>query len=173
MKYYEIIKNKFKQINFKLPKVTIPGIPMPDIKKILKICGQVTLNIFTVVTISIGFILLLVSYINPVPSIAQQFPNLALGFYTLEILFNDIKWWQSLQYYNYGISSGLLLLGLLVHIKSISRIYTAIKNDPKIITDLPVNTYMKVKAGRDWLFEKIKFLNSESKQWRTTFNIMK
>jgi len=173
MKYYEIIKNKFKQINFKLPKVTIPGIPVPDIKKILKICGQVTLNIFTVVTISIGSILLLVSYINPVPSIAQQFPNLALGYYNLEILFSDVKWWQSLQYYNYGISSGLLLLGLLVHIKSISRIYTAIKNDPKIITDLPVNTYMKVKAGRDWLFEKIEFLNSESKKWRTAFNIMK
>ena len=64
MKYYEIIKNKFKQINFKLPKITIPGIPVPDIKKILKICGQVTLNIFTVVTISIGSILLFVSYIN-------------------------------------------------------------------------------------------------------------
>ncbi len=173
MKYYEIIKNKFKQINFKLPKVTIPGIPMPDIKKILKICGQVTLNIFTVVTISIGSILLLVSYINPVPSIAQQFPNLALGFYTLEILFNDIKWWQSLQYYNYGISSGLLLLGLLVHIKSISRIYTAIKNDPKIITDFPVKTYMKIKAGRDWLFAKIEYLNSESKKWKMAFNIAK
>jgi len=173
MKYYEIIKNKFKQINFKLPEVKVPSIPMPDIKKILKICGQVTLNIFTVVTISIGSILLLVSYINPVPTIAQQFPNLALGYYNLEILFSDVKWWQSLQYYNYGISSGLLLLGLLVHIKSISRIYTAIKNDPKIITDLPVNTYMKVKAGRDWLFAKIEFLNSESKKWRTAFNIIK
>ena len=173
MKYYEIIKNKFKQINFKLPEIKVPGIPMPDIKKILKICGQVTLNIFTVVTISIGSILLLVSYINPVPTIAQQFPNLALGYYNLEILFSDVKWWQSLQYYNYGISSGLLLLGLLVHIKSISRIYTAIKNDPKIITDLPVNTYMKVKAGRDWLFAKIEYLNSESAKWRAAFNIAK
>ena len=173
MKYYRIIKNKFKQINFQLPEFKVPGIPVPDIKKILKICGQVTLNIFTVVTISIGSILLLVSYINPVPTIAQQFPNLALGYYNLEILFSDVKWWQSLQYYNYGISSGLLLLGLLVHIKSISRIYTAIKNDPKIITDLPVNTYMKVKAGRDWLFAKIEYLNSESKKWRAAFNIAK
>ena len=85
MKYYELLMNKFKQIKFNLPNIEIP-----DIKKILKICGQVTLNIFTVVTISIGSMLLLVSYINPVPTIAQQFPNLALGYYNLEILFNDI-----------------------------------------------------------------------------------
>ena len=173
MKYYEIIKNKFKQINFKLPKITIPGIPVPDIKKILKICGQVTLNIFTVVTISIGSILLLVSYINPVPTIAQQFPNLALGFYTLEILFSDVKWWQSLGYIAWSISGGLITLGLLIHIRSITRLITAIKNNPKLITDLPVNSYMKIKSGRDWLFAKIEYLNSESKKWKTFFNIAK
>ncbi len=173
MKYYEIIKNKFKQINFKLPKITIPGIPMPDIKKILKICGQVTLNIFTVVTISIGSVLAFSSYINPVPFIAQQFPNLALGNYNLEILFSDVKWWQSLGYIAWSISGGLITLGLLIHIRSITRLITAIKNNPKLITDLPVNTYMKIKSGRDWLFAKIEYLNSESAKWRAAFNIAK
>jgi len=168
MKYYEIIKNNIKQI-----KLKVPSIETPNMKRILKISGQITLNIFTVLTISIGFILLFVSYINPVPTIAQQFPNLALGYYNLEILFNDIKWWQSLQVYNYGISSGLLLLGLLIHIRSITRLISAIKNNPKIILDLPINTYKKIITGRDWLFEKIEYLNSESKKWKMAFNIAK
>ena len=173
MKYYEIIKNKFKQINFKLPKVTIPGIPVSDIKKILKRFGIYTLNTFTVLIITTGGILAFASYINPVPFIAQQFPNLHLGYYTLEIFFNDVKWFQSLGYIAWSISGGLITVGLLIHIRSITRLITAIKNNPKLITDLPVNTYMKVKAGRDWLFAKIEYLNSESKKWRTAFNIAK
>ncbi len=32
---------------------------------------------------------------------------------------------------------------------------------------------MKIKSGRDWLFAKIEYLNSESKKWKTFFNIAK
>ena len=54
-------------------------IKKPSIKKILKAFGKGILNTFTMLTISIGSILAFSSYINPVPFIAQQFPDLVLG----------------------------------------------------------------------------------------------
>jgi len=164
---------KIPTMKFKRPNIKIPSIRIPGIKKILKRVGTYTLNTFTVLIISIGSVLAFASYINPVPFIAQQFPDLVLGTYTLEIFFNDVKWFQSLGYIKWSISGGLITVGLLIHIRSITRLITAIKNNPKLITDLPVNTYMKIKSGRDWLFQKIEYLNSESKKWKTFFNIAK
>ena len=164
---------KIPTMKFKRPNIKIPSIRIPGIKKILKRVGTYTLNTFTVLIISIGSVLAFASYINPVPFIAQQFPDLVLGTYTLEILFSDVKWFQSLGYIKWSISGGLITVGLLIHIRSITRLITAIKNNPKLITDLPVNTYMKIKSGRDWLFQKIEYLNSESKKWKTFFNIAK
>ena len=148
-------------------------IKKPSIKKILKAFGKGILNTFTMLTISIGSILAFSSYINPVPFIAQQFPDLVLGYYTLELLFNDVKWWQSLGYIAWSISGGIIVLGLAIHIRSIGRLWRGIKATPRTIINTPVNTYRKLKAGRDWLFDKIEYLNSESKKWRVAFNIAK
>ena len=99
----------------------------PSIKKILKGIGKSILNTFTMVTIIGGGTLAFASYINPTPYIAEYFPNLQYGIYTLESLYKDVQWWQSLQYYNYGISSGLIVLGLVIHIRSIGKLLKAIK----------------------------------------------
>ena len=148
-------------------------IKKPNIKKILKAFGKGILNTFTMLTISIGSVLAFSSYINPVPFIAQQFPDLILGTYTLELLFNDVKWWQSLGYIAWSISGGLIVFGLAIHIRSIGRLWRGIKATPRTIINTPVNTYRKLKAGRDWLFDKIEYLNSESAKWRVAFNIAK
>ncbi len=148
-------------------------IKKPNFKKILKGFGKGILNTFTMLTISIGSILAFSSYINPVPIIAQQFPNLILGYYTLELLFNDVKWWQSLGYIAWSISGGLIVFGLAIHIRSIGRLWRGIKATPRAIINTPINTYKKLKAGRDWLFDKIEYLNSESAKWRVAFNIAK
>ena len=73
------IKNKLKNLTF---------------KSMLKSVGKFFLNTFTMVTITIGTMGLFISYINPTPYIAQQFPNLQIGAYTLETLFADVKYWQ-------------------------------------------------------------------------------
>ena len=164
---------KIPTMKFKKPNIKIPSIRIPGIKKILKKVGTYTLNTFTVLIVSIGSLLAFASYINPVPFIAEQFPNLQLGYYTLEIFFNDVKWFQSLGYIAWSISGGLITVGLLIHIRSITRLISAIKNNPRIILDLPVNTYKKIITGRDWLFAKIEYLNSESKKWKMAFNIAK
>jgi len=145
----------------------------PSIKKILKGIGKSILNTFTMVTIIGGGTLAFASYINPTPYIAEYYPQLQVGHYTLESLYADVKWWQSLQYYNYGISSGLIVLGFVIHIRSIGKLIRAIKASPRACLNAPVKTYRKLRAGRDWLFDKIEYLNSESKKWKMAFNIAK
>ena len=154
---------KIKKLTFK----------RPNIKKIVKGIGKFILNIFTVVTIIGGGTLAFASYINPTPYVAEYFPNLQYGIYNLETLYIDVQWWQSLQYYNYGISSGLIVFGLLIHIRSIGKLIKAIKKSPKAIYNAPIKTYKKLRLWRDWLFDKVEYLNSESKKWRTAFNIAK
>ena len=148
-------------------------IKRPNIKKILKGIGKFTLNTFTMATISIGSMGLYLSYSNPTPYIAEYYPNLQLGYYTLETLFADIKYWQSLGYISWAISGGTIALGLLIHIRSIGKLIRAIKASPRAVLNAPVKTYRKLRAGRDWIFEKVEYLNSESKKWKMAFNIAK
>ena len=152
------IKNKIKNLTF---------------KSVLKGVGKFFLNTFTMATISIGTLGLFTSYINPTAYIAQQFPNLQIGAYTLETLFTDVKYWQSLGYIAWSISGGTIALGLAMHIRSIGKVIRAIKASPRAIINFPMNTYKKVRAGRDWLLTKINYLNEESAKWRTAFNIAK
>ena len=44
---------------------------------------------------------------------------------------------------------------------------------PKAILRSPIKAFRKVMAGRDWLFAKIDYLNSESDRWKRAFNIIK
>ena len=145
----------------------------PNIKKILKGIGKFILNTFTAVTIIGGGTLAFASYINPVPYIAEYFPNLQYGIYTLETLYKDVKWWQDQGYIAWSISGGMIVLGLAIHIRSIGKLIRAIKSSPRAILNFPVNTYRKLRATRDWIFDKVEYLNSESKKWRTAFNIAK
>ena len=145
----------------------------PSIKKILKGIGKFILTTFTVVTIIGGGTLAFASYINPTPYIAEYFPQLQVGYYTLESLYADVKWWQDQGYIAWSISGGMIAVGLLIHIRSIGKLIRAIKASPRAIFNAPVKTYRKLRAGRDWLFDKIEYLNSESKKWRTAFNIAK
>ncbi len=145
----------------------------PNLKKILKGIGKSILNTFTMVTIIGGGTLAFASYINPVPYIAEYFPTLAFQSYTLETLFADVKWWQDQGYVAWSISGGMIVLGLAIHIRSIGKVIRAIKASPRAVLNAPVNTYRKLRAGRDWLFDKVEYLNSESKKWRTAFNIAK
>ena len=152
------IKNKIKNLTF---------------KSMLKSVGKFFLNTFTMATISIGTLGLFISYINPTAYIAQQFPNLQIGAYTLETLFTDVKYWQSLGYIAWSISGGTIALGLAMHIRSIGKVIRAIKASPRAIINFPMNTYKKLKEWRDWLLAKITYLNEESAKWRAAFNIVK
>ena len=44
---------------------------------------------------------------------------------------------------------------------------------PSAVLHSPVGAFRKVRGFRDWLFEKIEYLNSESEKWKRAFNIVK
>ena len=144
-------------------------IKKPSIKKILKGFGKFILNTFTVITITTGTMGLLLSYINITPYIAEYYPALQVGYYTLETLFIDIQYWQSLSYIAWSVSGGLIVIGLAIHIRSIGKLWRGIKAIPRF----PMATYRKLKDIRDWILVKVTYLNEESAKWRTTFNILK
>ena len=44
---------------------------------------------------------------------------------------------------------------------------------PKAIIHSPMAAFRKVRSVRDWVFEKVDYLNSESEKWKRAFNICK
>jgi len=44
---------------------------------------------------------------------------------------------------------------------------------PKAILRSPISAFRKAMAVRDWVFEKVEYLNSESEKWKRAFNIAK
>tara|TARA_R110000744_G_scaffold17731_3_gene47821 strand:+ start:2837 stop:4144 length:1308 start_codon:yes stop_codon:yes gene_type:complete len=154
-------------------KITKPSIKVPNLKNILHIGVKITINILTIVLITTGVMGLVLSYLNPTPYIAEYYPNLQLGYYTLDTLFTDIKYWQGQQYINWGISSGIITLGLAIHIRSIGKLIRVIKASPRAVLNAPINAYKKLRAIRDYIFTKITYLNEESAKWKMAFNIAK
>ena len=154
-------------------KIKKPHFKKPNIKNILKFGVKILTNMVTTVLISGGVAGLFLSYINPTPYIARYYPELQIGYYTLNTLYSDIQYLQSLGYISYSISGGLIVLGLIIHIRSIGRLWRGIKATPRAIYNFPMNTYRKLKVWRDWLLKTISYLNEESDRWRRTFNVLK
>ena len=48
-----------------------------------------------------------------------------------------------------------------------------VRATPRVLWMGPVKTYRKLKVFRDWTLAKIEYLETESKKWKTAFNIMK
>ena len=131
-------------------------------------------NILSVSMILVGGLGLFLAYINPIPWVAGYFPIDFAGFYmTGEQAFQEVKTWQATPILS-GLSGGILIvLGLLLHINNFKNWWRNIKATPRAIINTPMATYRKLKAGRDWLLEKIEYLNTESTKWRRAFNVMK
>ena len=59
-------------------------------------------------------------------------------------------------------------------LRSIFRsIGAAIIATPRAILRSPMGALRKAMAARDWIFEKVEYLNSESEKWKRAFNIAK
>jgi len=152
-------------------KITKPNINFSNLfKKIITILT----NTLSVAMILIGGLGLFLAYMNPIPWVAGYFPINFAGFYmTGEQAFQEVKIWQATPIQS-GLSGGVtILLGLLLHVNNYKNWWKAIKASPRAIANSPMATYRKLKAGRDWLLEKIDYLNSESAKWRRTFKVMK
>ena len=152
-------------------KITKPNI---NFTSLFKKTITILTNTLSVAMILIGGLGLFLAYMNPIPWVAGYFPINFAGFYmTGEQAFQEVKIWQATPIQS-GLSGGVtILLGLLLHVNNFKNWWRTIKASPRAIANSPMATYRKLKAGRDWLLEKIDYLNTESTKWRRTFNVMK
>ena len=138
-----------------LPKVRIPTISIP-LKRVSTILGAINTSLLVV----LGVIGLFISYINPIPSITPYI-SLALA----NNLFDTVVYLQANLLPTIGVSSALIVFGLLIHVANF-------RTAPKAILRSPISLYKKIVVWRNWVLAKITYLNEESAKWKTTFKIM-
>ena len=148
----------------KIPKPNIP------FKKI----GSYILAIFTFLFVVTGSLGLAITLINPVNlwwTISPIETRYFVVGYSLVIEY--LEFVQSYYWYSIGLSASLIVFGYSIHIRSIKALYEGIKASPRALLYSPITIYRELVEFRDWLFEKIEYLNGESAKWRRFFTVMK
>ena len=156
-----------------------PSIPFPHISIPFKM-------IRTVLRKSLGLILLLVSGVGfyvlvgkpwPMPLIHGYFPILGLDstqFYSWlrELYTEDVIFRSAIGSMSFALLTSLILL--MQHPMSATKsLYRGMKASPMAMLRSPITFYRRVVKVRNWILEKVEYLNSESAKWKTTFNIIK
>ena len=148
---------KLPIIHLSLPNITIP------FKKISTVIGAIN----TTLLVTVGGLGLFLSYVNPIPTIT---PYIQLGL--ANQLFNQVVYLQADLIPTIGISSALIVFGLLLHVGNFKSWWKTLKATPMIIVRSPIKAYKKITVWRNWLLVKIEYLNSESAKWKTAFKIV-
>lgn len=181
----------------RVPRIAFPHIPLPDISWLASHAWFSRMpniplpfkRIRTVLRKSLGLTLLLLSGLGiyvivakpwPLPFIHGYFPILGLEsthVYGLlrelyEGLTEDVILGSAIGVMTLALLTSLILL--VQHpINALVSLYLGIKASPMAVVRSPITFYRKVIKVRNWILEKIEYLNSESAKWKTTFNIMK
>ena len=195
------MKNPLRLFKFRLrlpalrvPRMSLPHIPLPDISWLASHAWFSRMpniplpfkRIRTVLRKSLGLMLLLLSGIGiyfivakpwPLPFIHGYFPILGLESthvygWLRELYTKDVIFGSAIGVMTLALLTSLILL--VQHpINALVSLYLGIKASPMAVVRSPITFYRKVIKVRNWLLEKIEYLNSESAKWKTTFSIMK
>jgi len=163
-----MFKPKLPRISIRLPKFKFPriAVPMPRIAipfgKIATVIGAIN----TALLVAIGSLGLFVSYINPVLWIVD---NDIIGPYIpldiASVVYEQIIFLQTnYLLYMIGASAGLIVFGLLLHATN--------QSTPMAIIKSPISAYRRLVIWRNWILNKVTYLNEESQKWKTIFKII-
>lgn len=159
-------------------------IPVSKFKKIfitnaIKKTGTILRYLFSPIFLTIGFIGVGISLFNPLPYISQFLPINFQGITYIEqvAVQNIITFIQSQFTISISVFSMLVILGLACIAK---EFYNGLKSfgrgiieSPMAIVRFPVKSYKSIVKVRNWILEKVDYLQTESNKWKTTFNILK
>ena len=147
---------------------------MKKFKRILKDTGVVLLMVSTYLLASLGTVFLAITLINPV-NLWWAMSPIETPYYiiTYSSVMTYLELIQQYYWYSVGTSLGLIILAYAIHIRSLRQLWNGIKATPKAILYSPVTLYRDIVEFRDWLFNKIEYLNAESAKWKRFFNVMK
>ena len=140
----------------------------------LKGLGSATLKILTLLSVCIGVVGLTITLINPV-NLWWSMSPIETPLYTIGYtqVIEYLEFVQLYYWYSIGLSASLIVFGYSIHIRSIKALYEGIKASPRALLYSPITIYRELVEFRDWLFEKIEYLNGESAKWRRFFTVMK
>ena len=170
------IKGKPKR-RFRLPSIRFPHIPFPHIPfRFIRTVLRKTLALMLLLVSGVGFYVL-VGKPWPMPLIHGYFPILGLEstqFYgwLRELYTEDVIWRSAIGTMSFALVASLILL-VQRPMSALVGLYRGIKASPMALLRSPIAFYRRVVTVRNWILEKVDYLNSESAKWKTTFNIMK
>ena len=133
-----MFKPRLPRISIRIPKFKFPriAVPMPRISipfgRIASVLGAIN----TLLLVMLGSIGLLVSYINPVPYIAEWITWL-YGYDVANEAFIQVNYLQENLPYTIGASVGLIVFGLLLHVTSFKSWWMTLKASPRVIIHSP------------------------------------
>ena len=169
-------------IRIKVPRVKVPRVRLHinlPVMSFLNVILKVVLASLTVVLVATGTLGLVISYVDPTRWLVPILP-IQVELWTGRWLnINEPLVSKVIYYFNYnmlqtiGISSGLILLGLLLHIRKFKLYWCKARAAPMGVVHAPVRAYKRIIIWRNWVIAKIEYVNSESAKWRTAFTIVK
>ena len=177
---------KLPTFRFKVPHITPPKVSLPNVRipfgRQLVTIGRRTTGSLALLA---GITGLTLAFFNPMPYIVSLLPVhyenllwLGLGVHidhaSVQSLLNIFVVEQIIAA---SVSATLLVLGIallrlgLYHaLKATIRGFRA---SPRAFLAAPIAFYRKITKARNWLLEKVEYLQNESAKWKTTFNILK
>lgn len=170
------------KINYKIPSWCTPrirlGLSIP-IMSFFRLVLKGILAILTIALVTTGATGLLISYVDPTRWVAPILP-IQIELWTGRwINIHEPLVAKTIYYFNYNmiqtiaISSGMILVALLLHIRRFKLYWRKICATPMGIVHAPVRGYKRIIIWRDWAIAKIEFLNGESAKWKTAFTIVR
>jgi len=177
-----------RKISLKFP--SIPTIPFfsffwnrPPLSWIRKFPFR---QVFGVLLLLLSIVGLVVIFKNPMPWIASVFPihlNTVDGGYLhieqtyvqglLNTLYTDVLVFRVAL----GIASFMAMLSLILLVQhpitALKTLGRTIKRSPRAVLYSPITAYKRITIWRNWILDKVNYLNEESAKWKTIFNVAK
>ena len=164
----------------------IPSIKLPTVKiklnfNFLPVVVKYLLGILTVLLVLTGSLGLFISYINPMKWIAPFLPMrieniLWTGAWvniTETLVLDMLVYIQVNLIWTVSISISLILIGFLIHLRDFKIWWKNLRAAPMGVVRSPIRAYRRITVWRNWILDKIEYLNAESARWKTAFNIAK
>ncbi len=159
------------------------GVKIPDWVQwsILNVALKYLLGLLTVILVLTGSLGLFISYINPMkwisPFLPMRIENIlwtgSWVYITEQLVLDTLYFFQINLIWTVSISISLIVLGFLIHLRDFKIWWKNLKAAPMGVVRSPIRAYKRITVWRNWILDKIEYLNAESARWKTAFNIAK
>ena len=153
-----------KDVTFPPENYKLPGF--------IKVISKIFSYVFTIALLLLGAVGLVSAYLNPftylLPYVDNCYSYLGVTACGAESSLIQLETLSTILYNNmlYTLIGSVAMIAIGLLQPEARRTYFSLPRKT-------MQTYRAMVTARDWLINKIEYLNSESGKWKTTFNVMK